>query len=224
MSNHDDDLTLAKRALAGDNDAAQKISNFSPQLVKTLEGKGASEAEAGDIVADVLGECFGSRTRSSRASTQRLLELYRGDSPLVVWLLKACYNRLIDQRRRSRTSPIDDELSDGMPRRADPEMVRRVHAALDHAFSKVDPLALIFLRLVYLHGVKQRELASAWHCHEATVSRLLSQGLTTIRNEALEFLRENGSSVAVEWSDLLAVCENPPDFLYEDESDRTKRI
>jgi hypothetical protein len=40
MSNNDDDLTLAKRALAGDNDAAQKISNFSPQLVKALEGRG----------------------------------------------------------------------------------------------------------------------------------------------------------------------------------------
>jgi len=60
--------------------------------------------------------------------------------------------------------------------------------------------------------VKQRELAFAWHWHEATVSRLMSEGLKNVRDEALAFLRENSPSVELEWSDLLAICENPPDF------------
>jgi RNA polymerase sigma factor (sigma-70 family) len=223
MSEYNDDLALAKRALARDNEAAQKILNLRPELVRALQRRGASPTKAEDIVVDVLGECFGSRTRSSRASTDRILELYRGESPLVAWLLKACHNRFVDDQRGSRTTPIDDEVSAEIPPYPDSDVVNELRAALEHAFSEVDPLALIFLRLVYLHGVKQRELAFAWHCHEATVSRLLSQGLKMIRDQALAFLRRMTPPITMEWSDLLAICENPPDFLYEDELDRRKR-
>jgi RNA polymerase sigma factor (sigma-70 family) len=224
MDNYDADLALAKRALAGDNNSAQNILSLRPELIRVLEIRGTSNSKAEEIVADVLGECFGSRKRSSRASTDRILELYRGDSPLVAWLLKACYNRMVDDHRRSRTDPIDDEMSAEASKRADADVVKRVSIALEHAFLKVDPLALIFLRLVYLHGVKQRELAFAWRCHEATVSRLISQGLKTLRDEALAFLRKKSSFVELEWSDLLAICENPPDFLYECEPDARKRV
>lgn len=223
MSDHNDDLALAKRALAGDNQAAQKILSLRSQLVRALERRGASPNKAEDIVADILGECFGSRNRSSRASTDRVLELYRGESPVAAWLWKACYNRLLDEQRASRTAPIDDELSTETVPYRDSDVVSHVRAALEHAFSEVDPLTLIFLRLVYLHGVKQRELAFAWHWHEATVSRLMNQGLTTIRDKSLAFLRETSPPIVMEWSDLLAICENPPDFLYEDELDRRKR-
>ncbi len=79
------------------------------------------------------------------------------------------------------------------------------------------PLALILLRLVYLHGVKQRELAISWHFHEATVRRLLSHSLQAIREEALAFLRKSGSFGELEWSDLVAICEDHVTFLYQNQ-------
>ena len=80
MNKNDDDLAPERRALAGDLQAAEKINQMRPVLISYLMSKGVADpSSAEEVVADVLGECFGARQRSSRASKNRLLELYRNN-------------------------------------------------------------------------------------------------------------------------------------------------
>jgi hypothetical protein len=79
------DLALVKRALSGDERAAQAIYAMRSQLVNYLTSKGAPEGSVSeDIVADFLGDCFGARDRGHRASAVRLLESYKGNGPLIM--------------------------------------------------------------------------------------------------------------------------------------------
>ncbi len=223
MNDHDDDLALVKRALSGEELAASVIYSLRPQLVNHLTSKGAPHGSiAEDTVADFLGDCFGARERSSRASTNRLLELYKGNGPLTAWLKMSCWNKFLDSARGPKTSPLSDQGEEDATFDADPAplsvelaVVQRIVAALEFAFSEIDPTTLIFLRLVYLEGVHQADVATVFDCDDSTVSRRLDQGLNALRNKAETFQKQKTGTLNVEWPDLLAVCQSPPDFIYE---------
>jgi DNA-directed RNA polymerase specialized sigma24 family protein len=222
MSENGNDLTLVRRALSGDEQAANLIYSLGPQLVNHLTSKGAPHGSISeDAVADFLGDCFGARERSPRASANRLLELYKGHGPLIAWLKVSCWNKFLDSAREPKTSPIlnqgaENGRPDANPEavRAEPEIVARIVAALEYAFSEIDPITLILLRLVYLEGVNQTDVAAVFGCNDSTVSRRLKQGLAALRKKADAFQKEAGS-FQVEWHDLLAVCQSLPSFIYE---------
>ena len=222
MSTNDEDLALATRALSGDEQAAKEIYGLRPQLVSYLMSKGApSVSIAEDVVADFLGECFGAYERSVRATTNRRLEMYKGKGPLIAWLKKSCWNKFVDSIE-PETDPLPGD-GDGLdsadirpaPAHVEPEQIARIVAALEYAFSELEPLTLIFLRLVYLEGVSQSDVAAAFNCNDSTVSRRLDQGLAALRQSAESFQQRDAASTEIEWSDLLVICQTPPDFIYE---------
>jgi DNA-directed RNA polymerase specialized sigma24 family protein len=223
MNENDDDLALVRRALSGEEQAATIIYSLRPQLVTHLTSKGAPRGSISeDAVADFLGDCFGARERSHRATTNRLLEMYKGNGPLIAWLKKSCWNYFLDSTKGDRTVPFpgsgeEDVGADlnPVPVSAEPEVIARIVAALEYAFSEIDPLTLIFLRLVYLEGVSQSDVATVFDCDNSTVSRRLDQGLAALRTKAESFQKRKTDSLQIEWPDLLAICQSPPGFIYE---------
>jgi DNA-directed RNA polymerase specialized sigma24 family protein len=223
MNHNDDDLALVRRALSGDERAANQLYSLRPQLVAHLRSKGAPHGSISeDAVADFLGDCFGARKRSPRATTNRLLEMYKGNGPLIAWLKTSCWNHFLDGTRGPKPSPLpdpDEEVGGADPNpapvSAEPEVIARIVAALEYAFSEIDPLTLVFLRLVYLEGVNQADVATVFDCNDSTVSRRLDQGLTALRKKAEAFQKRKTDSFKIEWPDLLAICQSPPGFIYE---------
>ncbi len=222
MNTNDEDLALATRALSGDNEAANAIFGLRPQLVSYLVGKGVrSGTDAEDVVDDILGACFGAEERTSRATTNRLLEMYKGNGPLIAWLKISCWNKFVSSTRRPQTGPLDDNEETGeinmrlSPVAAEPETIARIVAALEYAFSELDPLTLIFLRLVYLEGVNQSDVAAVFNRNDSTVSRRLRDGLSALRRNVEAFQQRDIALAQIEWPDLLSICQAPPDFIYE---------
>jgi len=223
MNDNRDDLALVKRALSGDERAADTIYATRSQLVNYLTSKGAPEGSISeDIVADFLGDCFGARERTVRASAVRLLETYRGNGPLIWWLKACCWKKFLDNVRRFKATPLSDhgELDSGTVAYSaavslEPELKARMLAALEYAFDEIDSLQLIFLRLVYLEGVNQKDIAAVFDCDGSTISRQLNQGLKALRSKIDSFQKRYGDSGKLDWSDMLAICQSPPDFLYE---------
>jgi RNA polymerase sigma factor (sigma-70 family) len=223
MNDNENDLALVKRALSGDERAADKIYNLRSQLVSYLTSKGAPEGSiSDDIVADFLGDCFGASERSARASTDRLLETYKGTGPLIAWLKASCWKKFLDNARRFKATPLpDDEDLDTSPAgdsaaaSVEPEVKARILAALEYAFDEIDSLQLIFLRLVYIEGVSQKDVAAVFDCDGSKVSRQLNEGLKALRRKTDSFQKRYVDSFKLEWPDLLAICQSPPDFLYE---------
>jgi RNA polymerase sigma factor (sigma-70 family) len=223
MNDKHDDLALVKRALSGDERAADIICSTRSQLVNYLTWKGAPEGSISeDIVADLLGDCFGARERSTRASAVRLLETYKGDGPLIGWLKACCWKRFLDNVRRFKATPLSDQEemdAVAVPHPAagsvEPEIKARILAALEYAFEEIDSLQLIILRLVYFEGVSQSDIAAVFDCDGSTISRQLNEGLKALRSKINSFQQRYAESFKLEWSDILAVCQSPPDFLYE---------
>jgi DNA-directed RNA polymerase specialized sigma24 family protein len=223
MSKNREDMALVRRALAGDLEAAETINQMRPVLISYLISKGASDpSTAEEVVADVLGECFGARQRSSRASTNRLLELYKGNGPLIAWLKRCCWNAYVDLKRAPLTTPLSEEGDEvGEPDsgaaavKPESDVVAQIVDALEHAFSELDPLTLVFLRLVYLEGVDQTDVAVVFDRNDSTVSRRVNNGLKALRDKTTNFLKRTPGSTKIEWGDLLAICQTPPEFIYE---------
>jgi RNA polymerase sigma factor (sigma-70 family) len=223
MNDNHDDLALVKRALSGDERAADAIYATRPQLVNYLTSKGAPEGSiTEDIVADFLGDCFGARERSARAAAVRLLETYKGNGSLIGWLKACCWKKFLDYARRLKATPLSDheELDSGAVAHPaavslEPETEAMILAALEYAFDEIDALQLIFLRLVYFEGVSQKDIAAVFDCDGSTISRQLSEGLKALRGKIKSFKQRYPESFRLEWSDMLAICQSPPDFLYE---------
>jgi DNA-directed RNA polymerase specialized sigma24 family protein len=223
MNQNDDDLALVRRALSGEELAAATIYELRPQLVAHLTSKGAPHGSISeDTVANFLGDCFGARERSQRATTNRVLEMYKGNGPLIAWLKKSCWNYYLDSTRGPKPVSLEDSGEEkgaaeaiSAPVSAEPEVITQIVAALEYAFSEMDPLTLIFLRLVYLEGVSQSDIAAVFDCENSTVSRRLRDALTDLRANAEAFQKRNGGLLEIEWSDLLAICQSPPGFIYE---------
>lgn len=97
----------------------------------------------------------------------------------------------------------------------EPDAESKAWAALEYAFSEIDPIQLIYLRLVFLEDVSKKEVAKAFGCHPSNVGRKLNKGVKTLRMKTEAFQKRYPDADRVEWSDLLAICKSPPDFFYE---------
>jgi RNA polymerase sigma factor (sigma-70 family) len=212
----DNERLLARRCQEGDSEALAQLRDSSHTgLLKILISRGASQTEAEDLLADLWTDCVpGNDERPS------LLDKYSGRCTLRGWLATVATNRFIDlkrqQQRRPQVSPTrDDGESTGflarIPSPASPDkesgLVDILRNCLQRAFSACGAEGLLMLRLVYLHGLSQRELARMWSCHESTISRVLSQAMEDIQINTLKALKENDAGLELKWEDFVELCQ-----------------
>jgi DNA-directed RNA polymerase specialized sigma24 family protein len=226
------DLKLVSDALSGDEQAARVfVEQFRPDLERFLvsrcrRGDTRSVEKSREIAADVISDCFGAKTRPRGEDV--LLKLYHGQGPLNVWLRDVAYARLKSWWvSKSFLGPVSlpdgkEEFEYPSPHRpsADPEIVKLLRIALESAFRQVQPYQLLFIRLVYLHGVKRDHLAKIWGCHPAKIGRETSAALGKIRKLTVQYIRVLDPGIELRWEDCQAICEQHADLLHGAASNR----
>ncbi|MBV9491704.1 MAG: sigma-70 family RNA polymerase sigma factor [Verrucomicrobia bacterium] len=226
---HPEDLELAQKLMAGDAGAAETLTGqirpvVEGRLMQQCSDEGSRE-KSREIVADVIGECFSRKhlTRDKRS----LLELYQGRTSLTGWLILVASSRLKTWWRRERI--MDPLPSDGNASLGDgpageggndggfePEIVEILRIALENAFSKVPPEDLVFMRLVFLHGIKRETIAQIWNCHPATIGRDITSAASTVQRETLRYVQRLDPYLTLLWTDCVAICEQYPRLLAGD--------
>jgi len=215
-----EDFAFAESCLAGDAAALAELrSRCQPVLVQRVISNGATQSQAEDVVADILEECIPGEGQRS------LLLKFGGRSSLPTWLTSVAVRRWIDSARREKKrkelAPVNDEGSgndfDALPAEAErgleSDLLQMMRAALQDAFAQCPPEEMLMLRLVYLHGVGQREIAHAWGWHESKVSRALGKAMQEIAGRTLAQIRSIDAGLKLEWQDFLDVCRTTPDLL-----------
>lgn len=221
---HDKDMQVVREALAGSADACAAIRGDATAgwLESVLIKRGASPTEAGDIVADLMADCFG-----AKEGKPPLLESYNGGGPLRGFLSRAGVNRLIDLKRRQKfqgqlpergldSGPTDefDLLEGANPSElTDDALVDLLRDALMVAFAKCNPRDLVLMRLVTVHGVRQEAIAARFGWSQSKVSRAVNSAMTQIRRETMAEIRRADPWLELEWEDFLALCRSSTDFL-----------
>ena len=221
-----DDLTMAKDALSGDERAAGVfVERFRPDLERYLaarcrRGDTRSIEKSREIAADVISDCFGAKDRPRGEDV--LLKLYYGQGPLNVWLRGVAHARLkswwVSKEFGGTVSLQDGEegyqpfSSHNSP--ADPDVVIILRIALENAFRQIEPYQLLFLRLVYLHGVKRDHLARISGCHPTKIGRNAATALKKIRKLTVQYIKVLDPSIELQWEDCQAICEQHQDILH----------
>jgi len=203
------------RVVEGDTDALGALRNkYQPVLFGVLVARGARPIEAEDLLADLWGDCVGSP--DVRPS---LLEKFSGRCPLQNWLITVATRRLIDLKRKKQPvpdAPVHDSESGTtiivrvpapVTSPVESGLTELLRDALQKAFADCPPEALLMLRLVHLHRLSQRELSRMWGCHEATISRSLSQAMDAIKRETMRQVKERDPWLELAWEDLVQLCE-----------------
>jgi DNA-directed RNA polymerase specialized sigma24 family protein len=212
------DLDIARSALSGDTRAAAIfVERFRPYLENYLVGRcrrgdSRSIEKSREIVADVISDCFGAKNRARGEPV--LLKLYHAQGFLHVWLRGVAYARLKswwvsrDFRGVISLADTNETRTDNSTNAyADPEVVKILRIALENAFREIEPSQLLFLRLVYLEGVKRDHLAKACGCHPAKITRDLSAALAKIRKLTLRYVRVLDPAIELRWEDCQAICD-----------------
>jgi RNA polymerase sigma factor (sigma-70 family) len=184
-------------------------------LLSILLARGASRTEAEDLLADLWADCVpGTDERPS------LLEKFSGRCGLQTWLATVVTNRFIDlrrrQARRGETAPADapEAEGDALDRLAAPAaavaegpLTGLLHDCLREAFAHCTSEAMLQLRLVYLHGLTQREVARSLGWSEFKVSRCLSEAMKQIEADTLRSLKQRDPWLELTWQDFVDLCE-----------------
>lgn len=212
----DSERLLARKCQQGDTEAlAQLRDNCHTALLNILISRGATHTEANDLLADLWADCVaGNEERPS------LLEKFSGRCTLHGWLATVATNRLIDLKRQHQRRPqVTPAREDGestsflarLPSPSTPEkesgLVDLLRGCLQRAFSACGAEGLLMLRLVYLHGLSQRDLARMWACHESTISRVLSQAMADIEKNTMQALKQSDAGLDLRWDDFVELCQ-----------------
>jgi RNA polymerase sigma factor (sigma-70 family) len=188
-------------------------------LLAILIARGASPTEAEDLVADLWTDCVPGPERPS------LLEKFSGRCSLQGWLATVATNRWVDFKRKQArltetpTEPGSSDLGTGagaltretfqVQPQSGPEdvLLALLRDSLQAAFGRCAPQALVLLRMVYLHGVSQRELVQMLDWSETKVSRFLSQAMKDIEEQTLSALKARDPWLQLTWQDFVDLCE-----------------
>jgi RNA polymerase sigma factor (sigma-70 family) len=218
-----DELDLAHKCLDQDPAALALFrDNHLNGLCLGLIHRGASASEAEELAAELFGDCV-----VGRDGKPPLLEKFDARSSLQSWLFRVAVNRWIDGKRRDKfrgepPRPAPEDSSTDFYARIpaepsadrDPGLLRFLRGVLRSAFNRSDDETLLMLRLVYLHGLTQREIGRMWGCSEATVSRQLAGALEQIETRTLQQLQQWDPLLKLSWQDFLDLCETKQlDFL-----------
>ncbi len=212
-----DDVALVERALGGDNTAIRELRDqHHGHLKARLLRRGASEADAQEILTDLWGDCVMGKFRRWQP---------QAGSSLIAWLSSVATNRLIDHFRKQKyqadTFSRDGGEDDDHPGRAhdtegvsndpaprDAELARLLRSSLACALKQCDQTGLFMLKLVHLHGLTGREVARMWGWHESKVSRTASHAESQNREMTLNEVRRREPTLELAWEDLLELCAN----------------
>ncbi len=225
---HAEDLDLADKALAGEDEAVLKFQqDYQPMLERVLMSRGVDKSAAEDLVADIIAECFGA---GKKGQTRPLLEKFGGRSSLSTWLIRITWNRWLDLKRRDKfrgelpTYSDDDERSgDRFDRVAsgdvheeeqilDSDLSDLMGRAIKSAFDSLAPDTLLMLKLSFLHGISQSVLAAMWRCDQTRVSRTLSSARQAIAAETMRFIQAEDPGLELEWEDFTRLCATGIEF------------
>ena len=221
------DFAWANACLSGDEAEIRRFKEtFTAKLVPYLRSKGAEPADAEDIAAEFIQDClFGKQDKPPK------LNEYQPVGRLEAWMNTCAYNKFRDfLRRHNRQTELDtrsnfDESDSGGAIRLDSldstdaetgeseDAVQLLRESLVHGLSHLEAETLVILRLVFLHGISQRNLAEIWDCHEATISRKLSAGMQTVRECTLAYMQARDSRFSFTWDDCLALCRSSQNLL-----------
>ena len=205
-----------QQCLKGDSAALAGLrETHHASLVNILRARGASESETEELLADMWGDCV---TRNDDQPS--LLEKFSGKCSLQGWLATVATRRWIDLKRK-QTRRGETQLpahNDGntdqferLPATAaaptDDVLVNLLRDSLQAAFAGCPPADLLMLRLVYLHGLSQRELMRMWGWSESKVSRKLSAAMELIEERTLEHLKQKDAWLELTWQDFVNLCE-----------------
>jgi RNA polymerase sigma factor (sigma-70 family) len=202
--------------IAGDAEALACLRNrYQSLLVNALIARGANRTEAEDIIADLWGDCVGGSDER-----RSLLEKFSGKCALQSWLITVAINRFIDRKRRQlhqtdvagwdsegETEGFFEHLPSAPIRTGENGLIELLRDSLQSAFAACPAEGLLMLRLVYQHGLSQREVARMWNCHESKISRALSQAMSGIQKHTLQEIRKMDRWLDLTWQDLLDFCE-----------------
>lgn len=183
-------------------------------LRQILRARGATPTETDDLLADLWADCVpGTDDRPS------LLEKFSGKCSLQGWLATVATRRWIDlKRRQGRRIDVAPQTPDSgtgfferVPARAsenqDNVLVDLLRRSLEAAFAACPRQTLLMLRLVYVHGLTQREIMRMWGWSESKVSRALSQAMDEIQTNTLRHIKEADSWLELTWQDFIDLCE-----------------
>ena len=203
------------RCQQGDPAALAELRGLHhPSLVGILRARGATVDETEELLADLWGDCV-----PKHDDQPALLDKFSGKCSMQAWLATVATRRWIDLKRRQarrgeNTQPRDGEENnplEHLPSHASTErddvLVGLLSDSLRAAFAACAPVDLLMLRLVYLHGVSQRELMRMWGWSESKVSRQLTRAMEQIEQSTLEHLRQKDPWLALTWQDFVDLCE-----------------
>jgi RNA polymerase sigma factor (sigma-70 family) len=212
----DGDRLQVQKCQQGDPDALAWLrEKCHSALTNILLSRGANRTEAEDVLADMWSDCV-----PGRQDRPALLEKFSGKCNIQGWLATVATNRWIDRKRRDAKQvdlpPLDPEKPeesslDHLPAAASPTkedaLVELLRTSLQAAFRRCPDELMVLLRLVYLHGLSQREIVRMLGWHESKVSRALSQAMRQIQSDTLQELKKRDPMVELTWQDFLDLCE-----------------
>jgi RNA polymerase sigma factor (sigma-70 family) len=212
----DGEYLIVQKCCQGDVEALACVrEKWHGALSNILLARGASRTETEDLLADFWSDCVpGEDDRPS------LLEKFSGKCSLQGWLATVTTRRWIDlKRKQARRGTVgqagnesnEEDPLERMPAAASHEredfLVNLLRESLQAAFARCPAEAMVLLRLIYLHGLSQRELARMLGRHESKVSRVLSQAMEQIERETLKELKARDPLLELTWQDFLDMCE-----------------
>lgn len=203
------------RCQQGDPTALAHLRHqYHPTLIGILRARGATVDETEELLADLWGDCV-----TKNDDQPALLDKFSGKCSVQAWLATVATRRWIDlkrrQTRRGESTPARDRdgsdplehLPATVSSERDDALVGLLSESLRTAFAASAPVDLLMLRLVYLHGVSQRELMRMWGWSESKVSRQLTRAMGQIEQTTLEHLRRKDPWLALTWQDFVDLCE-----------------
>ncbi len=217
---HAADLALAEDCLAGKPSAWEQLrAQLHEPLLAALIARGATPVEAGDVLADLWGDTV------LKAGERGLLERYDGSHSLRAWLGCIATHRLVDLKRRQRFNGEIPALADGEPNdfdtlpcppdtAADGALLALMRDSLREALRELPAETRVFLRLVYLEGITQREIAAIWRCDESKISRQIRSGMSQVAERTLALVRVQDPYLAITWEDFVSLCGHSTDALF----------
>jgi len=215
-----EDLDLADRALSGEVAAVKEFNGtYKPMLERVLMSRGVDRLQAEDLVADIIAECFGA---GKNGQTRPLIEKFEGRSSLSTWMIRITWNRWLDLKRRDKFrgdlpsyDDDDDRSVDQFDRVAggdpgdellDSDLSELMGRAIREAFDSLGPDVLLMMKLSYLHGVSQANIARMWQCDQTRVSRSLTAAREQVAAVTMQRIREADSTLKLEWEDFQKLC------------------
>lgn len=205
-----------RRCQQGDPAAlAQLRDTHHPSLFNILRARGATAVEADELLADLWGDCV-----PKNNDQPALLDKFSGKCSVQAWLATVATRRWIDlKRKQTRHGEMslsgqngDSDPLQNLPATAaviqEDTLVELLRESLRAAFATCEPADLLMLRLVYLHGLSQRELMRMWGWSESKVSRQLTHAMERIEQATLKNLKQKDSWLDLTWQDFVDLCES----------------